>query len=407
MGKHQFLYPRDQMDRDSVIWRIDHEYRDAGVKSKKQGYPASDQFASLVSIDRSQNWGIKNAGGIRKLSSGKGIKKNDQLPPAAIFLITSTPGNTFHNPWEDSIDYSSGTLLYWGDAKYEKDRQVDSWPGNLALKKIHEHILRGEYHLHPPVFYFVREKIGFVTFRGVCVIEDLDQTWFMDKGRRVINYRFKLAVLDIGSVDPNWINLRAKNQGIDPDSTIVPSAWKIFIKTGRINRLIAWNTRIRTKEQQQPGPAGPGSFLLKKLEEVDPYDFEKIICRLLGSYKTIVHKVERARNVRDHGFDMEGEFILPGPFNYPIRFKGEVKRHKEGIGPKDVSRLVARLGRGEYGLFFTTSYFTADAQKEVLLDSYPVRLIAGADLYDYFYEAKMLDEKGVKLDELLYDEQLI
>ena len=85
---------------------------------------------------------------------------------------------------------------------------------------------------------------------------------------------------------------------------------------------------------------------------------------------------------------MEGEFILPDPFKYPIKFKGEVKRHKSGIGPKDVSRLVARLGRGEYGLFFTTSYFTSDAQKEVILDNYPVRLISGADLYDYFYEAK-------------------
>jgi len=386
------------------MWKIDHIYRDAGVKSKAEGYPISDEFASRVSIDRRQNWGIKNAGGIRKLSSGKGLQKNDNLTPAAVFLITSTSGNIFHNPWEDYIDHESGTLVYWGDAKYEKGKWVDSWHGNVILKKIHENVLEGEYHKHPPILYFVREKIGFVTFKGVCVIEGFDKTWFMDKDQRVINYRFKLAVLNIDSIDPEWLVERAKNQGIDPDSGITPSAWKKFIQTGLKDRLMAWNAKIKTKEQQQPDPLGPGHLLLKKLEEVPPYDFEKIMCHLLESYKTIVHKVVRTRNTKDGGFDMEGEFILPEPFKYPIKFKGEIKRHKAGIGPKDVSRLVARLGRGEYGLFFTTSYFTTDAQKEVLMDKYPVRLISGADLYDFFYEAKMLDEKGIKLHELLYDE---
>ena len=31
----------------------------------------------------------------------------------------------------------------------------------------------------------------------------------------------------------------------------------------------------------------------------------------------------------------------------------------------DVSRLVARLQRGEYGIFVTTSYYTKAAQEEV------------------------------------------
>ena len=36
--------------------------------------------------------------------------------------------------------------------------------------------------------------------------------------------------------------------------------------------------------------------------------------------------------------------------------------------------------RGEYGIFVTTSYFTKQAQKEVLSDNYPIHLISGIDL---------------------------
>ena len=45
-----------------------------------------------------------------------------------------------------------------------------------------------------------------------------------------------------------------------------------------------------------------------------------------------------------------------------------------------MSRLVARLNRREYGIFVTTSYFTQQAQREVLADGYPVHLISGSDL---------------------------
>jgi hypothetical protein len=34
----------------------------------------------------------------------------------------------------------------------------------------------------------------------------------------------------------------------------------------------------------------------------------------------------------------------------------------------------------EYGIFVTTSYFTTQAQREVLSDGYPVHLISGVDL---------------------------
>jgi len=94
----------------------------------------------------------------------------------------------------------------------------------------------------------------------------------------------------------------------------------------------------------------------------------------------VVHRIDQTRLSRDGGFDFHGVMTLPAPLHYEISFRGEVKRHKASIGPKDVSRLVARLGRGEYGLFVTTSYYTTQAQEEVLQDAYPTRLFAGRDV---------------------------
>lgn len=378
------------------FWRIDYRYKDLGVKTKMQGYHTNDDFASKISIDRVQHWGIANAGGIRILSAGRNGKKDDKLLPAAVFLITSQPASVFHNPWEDSIDYATGTAIYWGDAKYREGYDVERWKGNALLAKIYDLVLRGEYSFTPPILYFVKEKKSEVVFKGLCVIDSLEKTWFEDKGKRVINYRFTLSILNVDRIDPDWLVSRARNGNIDPDDKTVPEAWKRYTRNGYKDKLFVWSKKIKSKEQQRPLSGSPGEHLLRQLEKMHHFTFEKAICNLLETYKGIIHRITQTRNVKDGGFDMEGEFRLPAPFNYPIRFKGEVKRYKKAIGPEYVSRLVARLERGEYGLFFTTGYFTEDAQKEVIEDSYPVRLVCGAELYDFFYEARVLDENGIK-----------
>ena len=63
-----------------------------------------------------------------------------------------------------------------------------------------------------------------------------------------------------------------------------------------------------------------------------------------------------------------------------IEYLGEAKRYKTAITPDQVSRLVARLGRGQYGLYFTTSWYSEQTQKEIEADRYPVRLFSGQDI---------------------------
>lgn len=100
--------------------------------------------------------------------------------------------------------------------------------------------------------------------------------------------------------------------------------------------------------------------------------------------------------MRDGGFDFFGTFTMALPVAYEVPFRAEVKRHVGSIGAKDVSRLVARLSRGQFGIFVTTSYYTRQAQEEVLLDSYPVRLFSGADLVRFLRELKLVEGKRIK-----------
>lgn len=73
-----------------------------------------------------------------------------------------------------------------GAAKYEEDKNVDHWLGNVNLKKVHDGISEGKINEHPRILYFAEEKLGFVTFKGLYMVEDMSKAWPMDKGRRVL-----------------------------------------------------------------------------------------------------------------------------------------------------------------------------------------------------------------------------
>ena len=70
---------------------------------------------------------------------------------------------------------------------------------------------------------------------------------------------------------------------------------------------------------------------------------------------------------------------------------GEVKKFQAttAVQPKHVSRLVARLGRGQYGLFVTTSYYTKQTQEEVLADAQGPWSIAGADVVNMMRQLRI------------------
>ena len=370
--------------KNKFIWKIDCSYRNTGSKNN-----ITDEFMRKVWVDKKDGgtWGIPNSSGIRGLAKGKNQQKIKGLvDKSAIFIVTTKHTTGSDSPWEDSIDNFNGLIKYWGDAKYQKGKDTDDWEGNKILLNVNEKRLEGNLKEIPPIFYFENEP-GQVILKGMCVLENVEKKWFYHDEKRIKNYHFTLGIMDVEFISPNWIKHRARFGNDNHEDC--PSEWKNFIKKGTYNRLQTWKNKIKKTEEQTPEPNSKEDKFLKSLIAM-PFDkFETAIVEMLRANK-ITHSINQTRKTKDGGLDMEGHFELPSPLNYEIFFKGEVKRHKNSIGPGKVSRLVARLRRGEYGLFFTTSYYTKQAQEEVIEDGYPVKLFSGIDMYNLFENADMI-----------------
>ena len=370
----------------SNSYRLGHEYKDSGSSQNPD-----DQFLRWLNVPGS---GMRNMPGIRPFKF-----VNLRLPvPAYIVLVThERSANPAANPWEDSVDLHSGQITYWGDAKFDERRTIDDFLGNRAIRTAFDLVLDNRRELAPPILHFSKPKAGIVKFNGVCVFDALELTWFEDKGRPVRNYRARLTILDVETVEVEWLHQRAIATAESNLQGSGPVAWRLY-QTGKLERLKVWAPRIRTIEAQLPSEGSNEAKVLHQLVDLSPAVFEGAVVSLFEDVD-IVHRVSQTRLTADGGFDFEGDFTLPPPLAYSIEFRGEVKRYsrRTAVKPKDVSRLVARLGRGQYGLYVTTSYFTKQAQEEVFEDRYPTRLFAGADVVRFMRELRIV--KGAEISE--------
>ena len=364
-------------------YRIGHQYRDAGKKG------AGDEFMDWLNTkipDSKQEVGIGNAGGIRtkRYTSEKFQKDLDGLP-AALILTTTQFSQKHHNPWEDIVDYTTGQISYWGDAKFkERTKMHNDFKGNRILEKIHDAVLLKKHDSIPPILHFTRTKRGYVQFSGLCVLEKLEITWYEDKGHPIKNFRARLAILDAEELPLDWIHARASSNDSKKKDLLAPIAWKNYLK-GNTQKLFLWKKLIRSTVDQIPIPGSDDSKILDQVYKLSPEEFERFCTALmqeLSRESGIQHNIEATRLVKDGGLDFFGKLIFPSPLHYEISFKGQAKRYetKNPVGPTDISRLVARLQRGEYGIFMTTSYYTKTAQEEILEDNYPIRLFSGSDI---------------------------
>lgn len=334
---------------------LDHTYRDSSDH-------AADQFHRWL--------GVKNSGGIRPSVAADGSL-------SLLVLVSSHVSVATYNPWEDVVDPMQGRVWYWGDAKAHPSKGRDDWSGNRYLHRVWVAINEGRFSEVPPILHFSKSARGEVRFTGLCVLTDLRDMWMEDKGHRVRNYQAVLDVLPVQEVSLAWIRGRA--QGVH---ALVPAEWAAYAETGLHDRLVAYAKNLRSRDEQLPAASTRERALLDDLHQLDPLVFEGLIVKAFRSMD-VSHDIAPTRSSRDGGFDFFGSFQLPPPLSYRIPIKGEVKRYDpdgKGVGPKEVARLVARLQRGEHGVFATNSYFTRQAQEEVLADRYPVELIHGGRL---------------------------
>ena len=364
--------------------RLGVEYRDTGSSKNPD-----DQFLRFLNLPKS---GMRNMPGIRPFKF-----LHLKVPTHAyIVLVThERSANRASNPWEDSVDLHAGRIIYWGDAKDDPRRHLDDFLGNRAMRAAFDLVLSDQRALVPPILHFSKPRRGVVKFNGLCVFDRLELTWFEDQGKPVRNYRAHLTVLDAEEVEVDWLHRRVRSASRESLLDDGPLAWRNY-QAGQIDRLQVWAPSLRSREAQLPTAGSSAASVLAQLVSLPPPFFEGAVVSLFQQVD-VVHQVSQTRLTVDGGFDFEGSFKLPPPLEYSIDFRGEVKRYKptNAVGPKDVSRLVARLGRGQYGLFVTTSYFTRQAQAEVLEDRYPTRLFAGADVVRFMRELRIV--KGAQI----------
>ena len=365
-------------------YKVAHIYIDKGSISHE-----SDQFLRWINIPGS---GMRNADGIRALNYVD--RKSNSLP--AYIILVSHEVKRHGNPWEDVVDYTTSSIKYWGDAKHHPSLGYEDFRGNKRLLQTWHAVLDGDLSQVPPILHFTKPQKGIVKFTGLCSLSNLELTWFEDKGNPVKNYRCELTILDAERIEVQWLHSRAYCADGQNIHKLAPNVWKEYVK-GKIRKLDIWSNKITKKQDQLPLLNSREAKLLEQLRSLSPTQFEAVVVELFRELPHVNHKIFRTRPTADGGFDFYGQFSIPYPVKYNIEFLGEAKKFARSspVQPKHVSRLVARLGRGQFGIFVTTSYYTAQTQKEVLADGYPVKLFSGVDLVNILLELRLADNKGI------------
>ncbi|PQZ74989.1 restriction endonuclease [Brevundimonas sp. MYb46] len=322
-------------------------------------------------------------------------------------LISSSPHRvgSVQTPWHDVFDADNGHIRYFGDAKTPGQDPATA-PGNKALLEayaVHSAIEPAERAAATPIVFYRRTTVngvqkGYLTFQGYGVIERVERLTQFDPRRNAsfANYVYDFAVLAQSAehelFDWGWINARR-----DPSLTtaqtqaLAPAAWRNWIANGpsAIPRNRRHSSKLRVVKPREQMPE-PGSRNAKILQQVYEY-YEGRKARFEGLAYAITRRLLSGVSGRftegwitpgsgDGGADFIARLDIGQGFGAVRQIVyGQAKciAPTSGVDGKDIARTVARLKRGWFGVFVTTSYFSEPVQREVIEDEYPVLLVAG------------------------------
>jgi HJR/Mrr/RecB family endonuclease len=131
--------------------------------------------------------------------------------------------------------------------------------------------------------------------------------------------------------------------------------------------------------------------LLKKLMEMDPFQFEYLVAELLGAIG--FENVNVTKRSGDKGIDVNADLVMGGVTN--VKTVVQAKRYKEGnsVPGATVTQMRGSAEVDQRGLIITTSTFTKAAVEESeASNKMPVSLIDGKKLVDLLIK----NEIGVK-----------
>ncbi|KKF39905.1 hypothetical protein FK85_24875 [Halorubrum saccharovorum] len=359
-----------------------------GETYRSSSDPEKDEFQGWLNgpIDN----GIRNSGGIRAI-----VNSTTGEREFLVFVSSQERGGP-QNPWEDVINREEGIVRYWGDAKARDNPNPENANGNSWVKNDYcETYAQDARKDAPPVLLFEKPRSGEVTFQGVCILTEISIERYKDGDDTVVNYLFNLAILDVDTVDLEWIHRKSRT-GVDVGG---PDAWNEWVDSGRVRRYSIYRNQIRSKDAQLPD-ADYQPLLDDIRSQLDnPKKGEKMEFLVQYLLETLPNfsQLEQTPTSGDRGVDLEGRIdLLPdaplGSTDTGIEFKAQVKNKGSSVSGKELSRLASRVEDGEIGLFFTTSHYTRQAQEENLA-AYPVRLFSGGDIVKLLAQTELVDDR--------------
>jgi hypothetical protein len=402
-------------------------------------YPSSqetDQFAADAAGNRSffaatqwPNW--PGLAGKARAQSSKGI---DAIGPVAAvdggrrpaIIIDSNPAEAGSSwtPWHDQLDPEDGHIRYYGDNKPDRGLNPLGRAGNKVLVDeqfiLHQGRNREERLRAAPLVFFesagpAGESSGYRRFIGFGLIERTERIAQVEPerqmpgghrrgGRLYLNYRFDCILLDLSSENSalgwDWIAARAdRTKSLEDCLAYAPATWRRWVEIGMVGidslRQRVLRYRLRTVREQLPEPGTPAARALQAVIDryagsdskpgVGRHRFEGFAAEVTGAIFSESGAHYRSgwitRQVADHGVDFVGRLdqgVPPAVARQVVL--GQAKCHANPKAPTnavDLARTVARLDRGWLGVFVTTGNYSANAQREVLEDRYPIMLIDG------------------------------
>lgn len=311
----------------------------------------------------------------------------------ALVVLYSTLADT---DWPDQLDLDLGRFTYYGDNKHPgHELHQTHRGGNRLLRQAFDatHAAPARRDEIPPFFVFTKGSLGRdVVFRGLAVpgaaelspTDDLVAIWRTTADQRFQNYRATFTLLDTGAViTRNWINELITGA---PEPEHAPAAWRDWIVRGHYRPLRAPRTRLfRTVEDQRPQTSDDAAIVAAiRHHFVDPHAFEACAAAIWQMYAPTSDYTLTAPS-RDGGRDAYGYYKL-GPEADPIRldFALEAKCYSpdNGVGVRELSRLISRLRHRQFGVLVTTSYLAPQAYEELRDDDHPVVVISARDIVD-------------------------